>query len=102
MIQLDKMLRDYCLREILMGGKEDDSIAITDPTILLGVQSMVPMLVTGAYLNETEPGHWYLVVEVKLPDLPFYDWIEDYVCFEVCYLERKRVQKNGAWRLKVL
>ncbi len=99
---MDKMLRDYCLREIMLSGGDDDSIEITDRTIMIGIQSMVPMLVTGAYLNETEPGHWYLVVEVDLPDLPYCQWMEDYICFEVCYLERRRVQKNGSWRLKVL
>lgn len=98
---MDKMLRDYCLREILLGGDGEDSIQITDRTILHGIQSMVPMIVTGAYLNETEQGHWYLVVEVDMPEAGNW-WMEDYICFEVCYLERRRVKKNGSWKLVAL
>ena len=98
---MDKMLRDFCLREILLCGSQDDTIEVTDLTILHGVQSAVPMLVTGAYIQEMEPGHWYLVVEVDIPETVDW-WMENYVCFEICYLERKRIRKDGGWKLRVL
>ena len=85
---MDKILRDFCIREILLSGSDDDSIEITDRTMLQGIQSMVPLIVTGAYINETKPGHWYLVVEVALPEIPLCDWSEDYICFEICYRTR--------------